>query len=319
MSTLREFATFPLLAPHDRVRLASFVLRCQRTKDGDALDDVPLLDWLRKTCGKRTVARMWEPLLDSKFDGDYDDLPATYMWARTKRMSKTRDAAGRELMGWLSGGYQRLVDTLADRIRELGGTINAGIAVSAVAGSVHGVDGIAVDGVLQEFDHVLCTLLPPQASRLLPDDVSRSCPRPLPLSRRDLRDRPRRPQRQPVLHAQHHRPAHPADHGGRDDTRRRPRVLRRPPRLRGEVRRPGASRPGAPEADVAEDYLGYVERMFPSLDAEAARRSACNAPGMVEPVHTIGGRKRIPDCIRWPASRSRRPRTSTPRSSTARP
>ena len=35
--------------------------------------------------------RLWLPLLDSKFDGHYDDLPATYMWARTRRMSGTRE------------------------------------------------------------------------------------------------------------------------------------------------------------------------------------------------------------------------------------
>jgi protoporphyrinogen oxidase len=31
MSSLKEFATFPLLAPHDRARLAAFVMRCQLT------------------------------------------------------------------------------------------------------------------------------------------------------------------------------------------------------------------------------------------------------------------------------------------------
>jgi len=295
MSTLREFATFPLLAPHDRVRLASFVLRCQRTKDGDALDDVPLLDWLRKTCGKRTVARMWEPLLDSKFDGEYDDLPATYMWARTKRMSKTRDAAGRELMGWLNGGYQRLVETLADRIRELGGTINAGVAVSAVAGSAHGVDGIAVDGVLQEFDHVLCTLLPPQASRLLPDDVSALVPdhcRYLgvicvivrtdhsvsPYYTLNITDR--RIPLTTVVETTH--VVDPEFTGGH---------------LVYAAKYVDPSHPDLvrPEADVAEDYLGYVERIFPSLDRKAVQAVSVQRARMVEPVHTIGGRKRIPD------------------------
>jgi protoporphyrinogen oxidase len=300
MSTLREFATFPLLAPHDRIRLASFVLRCQRTKDGDALDDVPLIEWLRKTCGARTVARMWEPLLDSKFDGRYHDLPATYLWARTKRMSKTRDAAGRELMGWLRGGYQRLVEALADRIRELGGTIHAGIAVSAVAGSANRVEGIAVDGVVQPFDHVLCTLLPPQAARLLPADVSARIPdhcRYLgvicvivrvdhsvsPYYTLNITDRriplttvvetthvidPEWAGGHLVYAAKYVDPAH-------EDLVR-------------------------PEADVARDYLGYVEQMFPSLDSSAVQAATVQRARMVEPVHTLGGRKRIPDMFPVP-------------------
>jgi protoporphyrinogen oxidase len=300
MSTLREFATFPLLAPHDRVRLATFVLRCQRTNDGDALDDVPLLDWLRKTCGKRTVSRLWEPLLDSKFDGQYDDLPATYMWARTKRMSKTRDAAGRELMGWLQGGYQRLVDTLADRIRLLGGTINAGVAVSGVAGSASGVYGIAVDGAVQHFDHVLCTLLPPQATRLLPEDVSARIPdhcRYLgvicvilrcdhsvsPYYTLNITDR--RIPLTTVVETTH--VIDPEWAGGH--------LV-----YAAKYVDPSHEDLARPEADVAADYLGYVERIFTNLDRSAVQAVSVQRARMVEPVHALGGRKRIPDMFPVP-------------------
>jgi protoporphyrinogen oxidase len=300
MSTLREFATFPLLAPHDRARLATFVLRCQRMSDGDALDDVPLLDWLRKTCGRRTVERLWEPLLDSKFDGRYDDLPATYMWARTKRMSKTRDAAGRELMGWLHGGYQRLVETLADRIRELGGTINAGVPVSGIAGSQRGVVGVAVDGVVQPFDHVLCTLLPPQAARLLPEDVSARIPdhcRYLgvicvivradhsvsPYYTLNITDR--RIPLTTVVETTH--VVDPEWAGGH---------------LVYAAKYVDPSHPDLvrPEADVAEDYLGYVERLFPNLDRSAVQAVSVQRARMVEPIHTLGGRKRIPNMFPVP-------------------
>jgi protoporphyrinogen oxidase len=295
MSTLREFATFPLLPPQDRVRLASFILRCQRTKNGDALDNVPLLDWLRKTCGQRTVARLWEPLLDSKFDGRYDDLPATYMWARTKRMSKTRDAAGRELMGWLHGGYQRLVETLAGRIRELGGTINAGVAVSGVAGSGNGIVGIAVDGAVQPFDHVLCTLLPPQAARLLPEDVAARVPdhcRYLgvicvivradhsvsPYYTLNITDR--RIPLTTVVETTH--VVDPEWAGGH--------LV-----YAAKYVDPSHVDLARPEADVAADYLGYVERLFPRLDRAAVQAVSVQRARMVEPVHTLGGRKRIPD------------------------
>jgi protoporphyrinogen oxidase len=295
MSTLREFATFPLLPPHDRVRLASFILRCQRTKDGDALDDVPLLDWLRKTCGRRTVARLWEPLLDSKFDGRYDDLPATYLSARTKRMSKTRDAAGRELMGWLEGSYQRLVDTLVDRIRELGGTINAGVTVSGIAGSGNAVHGVAVDNVVQPFDHVLCTLLPPQAARLLPEDVSAQVPdhcRYLgvicvivrcdhsvsPYYTLNITDR--RVPLTTVVETTH--VIDPEWAGGH--------LV-----YAAKYVDPSHEDLLRPQADVAKDYLGYVEHIFPSLDRSAVQAVSVQRARMVEPIHTLGGRKRIPD------------------------
>ena len=295
MSTLKEFATFPLLAPQDRTRLALFVLRCQRTNDGDALDDVPLIEWLQRTCGRRTVERLWKPLLDSKFDGLYDDLPATYLWARTKRMSKTRDSSGRELMGWLNGGYQRLVDTLAERIRSLGGVIHAGVTVSSIAGSARGVDGIEVDGTHCAFDQVLCTLLPPQARTLLPVDVAARAPdhcRYLGvicvIARVDHSVSPyytlnitdRRVPLTTVVETTH--VVDPSFAGGH--------LV-----YAAKYVDPSHADLSRPVAEVERAYLEHTARIFPSLDRRSIQAVSVQRARLVEPIHTLGGRKRIPD------------------------
>ena len=176
MNSLKEFATFPLLSLVDRVRLASFVARCQFTKDQAMLDELPLDEWLHRTCGRRIVERLWRPLLESKFDGRFDDLPATYLWARTRRMSKTRDSAGREIMGWLEGGYETLIEAAANGVRSLGGQITTGTPVDQVVGSQRGVTGIVVDGRLRTFDAVICTLVPTLARRLMSADLASVVP-----------------------------------------------------------------------------------------------------------------------------------------------
>ena len=80
---------------------------------------------------------------DARFevDGKFDDLPATYIWARSRRMSSTRDKQGREVMGWLHGGYQRLVDRLESRIRELGGEIHPDTVVDRIVAEGEGSPG----------------------------------------------------------------------------------------------------------------------------------------------------------------------------------
>ena len=176
MNSLREFLTFPLLPLHDRFRLASFVLRCRLKSESSELDETPLEDWLRKSCGKRIVERLWRPLLDSKFDGQFNDLPATYMWARTRRMSSTRDSAGREIMGWLEGGYETLITALVERIRALGGEIHAGTPVDQIVGAGAGASGLLVDGTYRPFDTVLCTLMPPLARKLLSPELQKHAP-----------------------------------------------------------------------------------------------------------------------------------------------
>jgi protoporphyrinogen oxidase len=172
MTSPKEFLTFPLLRSWERARLAAFVARCQLISDHDKLDQTPLLEWLTKLCGRGVVERLWKPLLDSKFDGRFDDLPATYIWARTKRMSKTRDKSGAEVMGWLEGGYTTLIGALERKIEELGGEIHAGTQVDQVASANGAATGLVLDGRFRAFDHVLCTLAPPQARRLLPPDLA---------------------------------------------------------------------------------------------------------------------------------------------------
>jgi protoporphyrinogen oxidase len=172
MTSPREFLTFPLLRPLERMRLAAFVARCQLISDHRELDETPLVQWLTKRCGRGVVERLWKPLLDSKFDGRFDDLPATYIWARTKRMSKTRDKSGAEIMGWLEGGYTTLIDAIERRIRELGGEIHAGAQVDRIAGVGGQVSGLMIEGRYRPFDHVLCTLSPPQSRNLLPKDLA---------------------------------------------------------------------------------------------------------------------------------------------------
>src|SRR5690348_12702765 len=69
MTSPKELLTFPLLRLHERIRLGLFVARCQLTRSHERLDETPLLGWLQRLCGRRVTERLWEPLLDSKFDG----------------------------------------------------------------------------------------------------------------------------------------------------------------------------------------------------------------------------------------------------------
>lgn len=301
MNSLREFLTFPLLPLHDRLRLASFVVRCQLTSDQDRLDETPLDDWLRSLCGRRIVERLWRPLLDSKFDGRFDDLPATYLWARTRRMSKTRDSAGREIMGWLEGGYETLIEALVARIRSLGGEIRAATPVDQILGANGTVSGIVVDGKLERFDSVLCTLMPPLARKVLSPDLAAAAPEDhcrylgvicvlvrtaksvSPYYTLNITDR-RIPLTTVVETTHVVDPAHAGGHllylakyvdPSHPDLRR--------------------------DADeVRDEYVGYARKIFPALTDGGILGSVVQRAPAVEPVHMLGGAKRLPEMFPAP-------------------
>ena len=295
MSSLREFLTFPLLPFHDRVRLGAFVARCQLKSDHADLDETPLLEWLERSCGRRIVSRLWRPLLDSKFDGRYDDLPATYLWARTRRMSKTRDSAGREVMGWLEGGYETLIAALAEAIRESAGEIHAGASVDEITGSAAGATGLVVDGRKRPFDAVLCTLVPSQARGLLspglaavvPDDhcrylgvvclLLRTTRSVSPYYTLNITDR--RVPLTTVVETTH--VVDPEFAGGS--------LL-----YATKYVDPGHADLTRPVDEVERDYLGLVRTIFPALRDDEIEAAVVQRARVVEPVHLLGGAGRLP-------------------------
>jgi protoporphyrinogen oxidase len=302
MTSPKEFLTFPLLRMHDRVRLASFVARCQLKKDHGDLDDEPLLEWLTRLCGRRVVERMWKPLLDSKFDGNYDDLPATYIWARTKRMGTTRDRSGREVMGWLEGGYQILIDALERKIRELGGEIHAGTAVEQIAGANGRAIGLVVDGAFRPFDFTLCTLAPPQAHRLLAPSLLEQAPQDhcrylgviclllrvkrsvSPYYHLNITDR--RVPLTTIVETTH--VVDPYHVGGT--------LL-----YVSKYVEPGHPDHNQEPEEVARDYRRHAQTIFPELRDEDIVSSIVQRARVTEPVHLIGGAKRLPDMFSVPS------------------
>jgi protoporphyrinogen oxidase len=295
MTSVRELLAFPLLPFHDRLRLGAFAASCQLRRSHDGLDETPLLEWLQRLCGRRAVERLWRPLLDSKFDGRYDDLPATYIWARSRRMTTTRDASGREVMGWLEGGYQTLIDALARRIRELGGEVHAGRQVDRIAGSAGGANGLVVEGRYRPFDAVVCTLAPPQTRRLLaPELVARAPADPFrylgviclvlrvarsvsPYYHLNITDR--RIPLTTVVETTH--VVDPAYVGGT--------IVYASKYV--DPSHPDFERP---VDEVEREYLGQLRRIFPDLRDDEILASRLQLARVVEPVHLLGGARRLP-------------------------
>jgi len=167
-----DLLRFSPLSPLARLRLGWFVAQCQFRGSPEKLDRIPLEDWLRRICGRQVVDRIWNPLLATRFDGDPSGLPATYLWARTRRMSGARESkgSGGEAMGHIVGGHQRLIDAIADRARALGVEILTDAPVSGLTTAADGaVTGVELDGEGLGFDLTIPTLQPPALRFLLPE------------------------------------------------------------------------------------------------------------------------------------------------------
>ncbi len=171
---LRDLLTFEPLSPAGRARLGWFVAQCQLRRGYDALENLPLEAWLRRHCGQQVLERIWRPLLNSRFDGEWSELPATYLWARTRRMSGARSgkAGGAEEMGHIVGGHQRLIDAMAGRAEDLEVEALTGAPVQGLTiGDDGSVTGVQLDGESLPFDLTIATLQPPALRYLLPEHL----------------------------------------------------------------------------------------------------------------------------------------------------
>jgi protoporphyrinogen oxidase len=172
LNGLADFARFPPLSPLGRLRLAWFVAQCQLRPRYDRLEHMPLERWLRRHCGNAVTDRIWIPLLDSRFECHHAELPATYLWARTRRMSGARRGKGRrEEMGHIVGGHQRLIEAVAARAVEIGVDVQTDAAVEGLEMDGAAVTGVRVGGEYVPFDLTIATLQPPALRYLLPEGL----------------------------------------------------------------------------------------------------------------------------------------------------
>jgi protoporphyrinogen oxidase len=167
-----DLLRFSPLSPPARLRLGLFVAQCQLRSSYEKLEKIPLETWLRRICGNQVWERIWKPLLDTRFDGDPSGLPATYLWARTRRMSGARNGGGKggEEMGHIVGGHQRLIDAMVARAGELGVEARTNAPVTGLALAEDGsVTGVELEDETLEFDLTIPTLQPPALRFLLPE------------------------------------------------------------------------------------------------------------------------------------------------------
>jgi protoporphyrinogen oxidase len=302
MSTPREALTFPGLTLTDKARMAAFVARCRRIADHAPLDEEPLEHWVRRTAGDRLWEKLFRPLLDSKFDGEHADLPATYLWSRTRRTAGTRDRSGREVMGWIRGGHQRLADRLAEEIVALGGEVLVSTPVRYIPSSGGRAIGVVLDTGVVRHDVVVTTLLRPHMENLLGPELEAALPpdpcRYLgivclvarvrnsvsPYYALNITDR-RIPLTSVVETTHVVDPEHVGGH---------------------LIYVPRYVVSGSPELDassreITRAYLGHVAAMFPDFDPATDVIAAQVARARVaEPIHRSGGHARIPELFPAP-------------------
>lgn len=130
-SPLRLLA-FPHLPLIDKLRMGFVIayLRYHPKPPWQSFDKQLADQWLEKWMGKRSYAKLWQPMLEGKFDTFYDRVNLAWFWARIYKRTKN--------LGYYKGGFQAFADGLAMQVEKRGVQIHTGTAVSSI---LHKADG----------------------------------------------------------------------------------------------------------------------------------------------------------------------------------
>ena len=166
VSNTIELLKFPVLGLVDVLRLGGTILWASRVKDWRRLEQTTVSDWLTRLSGKRTFERFWLPLLRSKLGDAYVDTSAAFIWTTIQRLyAARRSGMKREMFGSVRGGYARVLERFASRLRDAGVRIRVDCPVTSVEAGAQRVDVTLPDGV-ESFDQVVVTTAAPVAARI---------------------------------------------------------------------------------------------------------------------------------------------------------
>ena len=107
--------------------------------DPRPLEQITAVEWLTRLSGRRTVERIWLPLLRSKLGPHCRDASAAFIWAIIARLyAARRSGLKREMFGYVEGGYAVVLDRLRATVQARGVEIRCGRPATAVRGDARG-------------------------------------------------------------------------------------------------------------------------------------------------------------------------------------
>jgi protoporphyrinogen oxidase len=169
MSNALEFLKFPPLGLVDKLRLGFTIFYGSKVRNWRKLETIPVSTWLKKLSGKRTFEKIWMPLLRSKLGDNYYKASAAFIWAIIARMyAARRTGLKKEMFGYLSGGYGRMLERFAEVLAEHGVTIRTGHRVLQVARREGRVQIEFETGRRESYDQVVVTAASAIAAQICP-------------------------------------------------------------------------------------------------------------------------------------------------------
>jgi protoporphyrinogen oxidase len=127
----------------------------RKTRTWGQLDTVTCRNFFEQRKNIDGYKNLWEPLLKQKFADEFDNIPASFLWGRiSPRLKSTKN--GKEYLGYLRGGFYRLILEMVNFINASGGVIRTDEPVHTIV--LHKNPRIITNTSEDAFDRVVWTI-----------------------------------------------------------------------------------------------------------------------------------------------------------------
>lgn len=118
---LLRFSAIPI---YERIKMGLFALRVQRIKDWQSLEPYTADEWLSEKLGGQAYDVLWNPLLRGKFGRFYGEVGMPWFWSKIQTRFASREGTfAKEVLGYPTGSFDIVFDTLAEKVRSNNGEV----------------------------------------------------------------------------------------------------------------------------------------------------------------------------------------------------
>ena len=167
--TSLDFLRFPFLSLPDKFLLANGIRKASRIREPEGPAAVSSEAWLNGLFGPRVTAKIWRPLLRSKWGDAAPRISAAFIWASIRRLrGARRGPSGRERLGALRPGIHALIEASERGLRDRGVRIRVSSRVLGIDRQDGGRVRVRTESGIDLHQSVLATLAEPELRAILP-------------------------------------------------------------------------------------------------------------------------------------------------------
>jgi protoporphyrinogen oxidase len=151
----------------EKIKFGLSIIYLQKLENWNKLENITAKDWLTKWVGNKVYNVMWKPLLKIKFGKKTDKISAAWLWGRINPRSKSRSGGMfKEKLGYLDGGFKKIIDELERKIIKNGGKIIKNKSIEKIKLNINEIDHIICSKKKYKFDLIISTVSIPTLLKL---------------------------------------------------------------------------------------------------------------------------------------------------------